>query len=116
MKKNITSTLTFAFCFLLCLNLSAQKNSITQVKLTDFDLQSEYLVTDAGSIISTPNYKSSIYWFPVKVPSTVLTGLVANKIYPSPYLGLNITWSSTALSRINPTHGKNHIGTAQHLK
>ena len=89
MKKNITSTLTFAFCFLLCLNLSAQKNSITQVKLTDFDLQSEYLVTDAGSIISTPNYKSSIYWFPVKVPSTVLTGLVANKIYPSPYLGLN---------------------------
>jgi beta-galactosidase/beta-glucuronidase len=89
MKKNIISVLTIALCFFLCSNLYAQKNSITQVKLTDFDLQSEYLVNDAGSIISAPNYKSSVYWFPVKVPSTVLTGLVANKIYPSPYLGLN---------------------------
>ena len=89
MKKNIISVLTIALCFFLCSNLYAQKNSITQVKLTDFDLQSEYLVNDGGSIISTPNYKSSVYWFPVKVPSTVLTGLVANKIYPSPYLGLN---------------------------
>ena len=89
MKKNIISVLTIALCFFLCSNLYAQKNSITQVKLTDFDLQSEYLVNDAGSIISTPSYKSSVYWFPVKVPSTVLTGLVANKIYPSPYLGLN---------------------------
>ena len=89
MKKNITSILTSALCFLLCSNLYAQKNSITQVKLTDFDLQSEYLVTDVGHDISTVNYKSSVYWFPVKVPSTVLTGLVANKIYPSPYLGLN---------------------------
>ena len=89
MKKNIITLLTIALCFFLCSNLYAQKNSITQVKLTDFDLQSEYLVNDAGSIISTPSYKSSVYWFPVKVPSTVLTGLVANKIYPSPYLGLN---------------------------
>ncbi len=89
MKKNIITLLTIALCFFLCSNLYAQKNSITQVKLTDFDLQSEYLVNDAGSIISTPNYRSSVYWFPVKVPSTVLTGLVANKIYPSPYLGLN---------------------------
>jgi len=89
MKKNIITVLTIAVCFFLCSNLYAQKNSITQVKLTDFNLQSEYLVNDAGSIISTANYKSSVYWFPVKVPSTVLTGLVANKIYPSPYLGLN---------------------------
>jgi len=89
MKKNIITILTIALCFFLCSNLYAQKNSITQVKLTDFDLQSEYLVNDAGSTISAPNYKSSVYWFPVKVPSTVLTGLVANKIYPSPYLGLN---------------------------
>ena len=89
MKKYIITLLTIALCFFLCSNLHAQKNSITQVKLTDFDLQSEYLVNDAGSIISTASYKSSVYWFPVKVPSTVLTGLVANKIYPSPYLGLN---------------------------
>ena len=29
------------------------------------------------------------YWFPVNVPSTVLTGLVANKVYPDPYAGMN---------------------------
>jgi beta-galactosidase/beta-glucuronidase len=34
-------------------------------------------------------YHSPVYWFPVKVPSTVLTGLVANHIYPDPYQGLN---------------------------
>jgi hypothetical protein len=34
-------------------------------------------------------YKSKVYWFPVSVPSTVLTGLVANKIYSDPYSGLN---------------------------
>jgi hypothetical protein len=89
MKKNIISVLTLAACFFLNNNLYAQKNSITQVKLTDFDLQSSYLVSESGNTLSTVSYKSSVYWFPVKVPSTVLTGLVANKIYPSPYLGLN---------------------------
>ena len=31
----------------------------------------------------------SQYWFPVTVPSTVLTGLVANGVYPDPYQGMN---------------------------
>ena len=39
--------------------------------------------------LSTVQYRSPVYWFPVKVPSTVLTGLVANHIYPDPYQGLN---------------------------
>lgn len=34
-------------------------------------------------------YKSKVYWFPVTVPSTVLTGLVKNGIYPDPYQGMN---------------------------
>ena len=29
------------------------------------------------------------YWFPVTVPSTVLTGLVQNRIYADPYSGMN---------------------------
>jgi exo-1,4-beta-D-glucosaminidase len=28
-------------------------------------------------------------WYPVRVPSTVLTGLVANGVYPDPYAGMN---------------------------
>jgi len=89
MKNNIKLIQVLGFALLFSTHLFAQNGSIKQVKLTDFDLQSSSLINEPGSIISTANYSSSVYWFPVKVPSTVLTGLVANKIYPSPYLGLN---------------------------
>ena len=62
---------------------------VKQVKLTDFELQSSFLIPSSGEEISSPEYKSSVYWFPVKVPGTVLTGLVANGVYPDPYQGLN---------------------------
>ncbi len=75
------SSLINAVCF-------AQTN-VTQVKLTRFDMQSSALITGSGAEISSAGYHSPAYWFPVKVPCTVLSGLVANKIYPSPYLGLN---------------------------
>ncbi len=75
--------------FIFSANVFAQKGVIKQVKLINFDLQSSSLVKEAGVDISSPNYHSAIYWFPVKVPSTVLTGLVANHIYPDPYQGLN---------------------------
>ena len=67
----------------------AQTGSVKQIKLTRFDLQSSVLISSGGAEISTPDYKSKIYWFPVKVPSTVLTGLVSNKVYPDPYSGMN---------------------------
>ena len=69
--------------------LHAQNGSIKQVKLTNFDLQSSALVSAGGDELSSAQYRSPVYWFPVKVPSTVLTGLVANHIYPDPYQGLN---------------------------
>jgi len=62
---------------------------VKQEKLTRFELQSSALISSAGEEISTPGYKSKVYWFPVRVPSTVLTGLVSNNIYPDPYSGLN---------------------------
>jgi hypothetical protein len=69
--------------------LSAQNTSVTQVQLCDFELQSSAVVHEDGTQLSLPGYTSKIYWFPVKVPSTVLTGLVANRIYPDPYSGMN---------------------------
>ena len=69
--------------------VSAQDGGVKQVKLTKFDLQSSSLITANGNELSTIQYHSPVYWFPVTVPSTVLTGLVANKIYPDPYQGLN---------------------------
>ncbi|MDP2338556.1 MAG: beta galactosidase jelly roll domain-containing protein, partial [Bacteroidota bacterium] len=67
----------------------AQGKSIKQQKLTKFELQSSGLINASGEIISTSGYQSNVYWFPVNVPSTVLTGLVANRIYPDPYSGMN---------------------------
>jgi Exo-beta-D-glucosaminidase Ig-fold domain/Glycosyl hydrolases family 2/Glycosyl hydrolases family 2, sugar binding domain/Glycosyl hydrolases family 2, TIM barrel domain len=67
----------------------SQPGSVKQIKITSFDLQSSVLIDSPGEVISTSGYKSKVYWFPVKVPSTVLTGLVANNVYPDPYSGLN---------------------------
>ena len=69
--------------------LWSQSGPIKQVKLVDFDLQSSALISESGEELSTPEYLSKVFWFPVKVPSTVLSGLVANGIYPDPYSGLN---------------------------
>ncbi|HTI90283.1 MAG TPA: glycoside hydrolase family 2 TIM barrel-domain containing protein [Puia sp.] len=62
---------------------------VRQVKLTHFTLQSSAVIGTAGDSLSSVNYHSAGYWFPVTVPSTVLTGLVANKVYPDPYTGMN---------------------------
>ena len=72
--------------FSIGLTLNGQ---VKQVKLTDFELQSSSLIKAGGKEISSAEYRSDVYWFPVKVPSTVLTGLVANGVYPDPYSGLN---------------------------
>ena len=68
---------------------SKSGESVSQTSLSRFQLQSSELVKESGETISSPDYRSNIYWFPVKVPSTVLTGLVANKVYPDPYQGMN---------------------------
>lgn len=87
-KLTCLATVIAAAC---CLRPGAAlaQNGVKQVKLTDFQLQSSALVNADGSELSTAHYHSGIYWFPVKVPSTVLKGLVDNHIYPDPYQGLN---------------------------
>ena len=67
----------------------AQSSSVKQIQLKQFLLQSSEIVTNNGADLSTANYQSKEKWFTVIVPSTVLTGLVANKVYPNPYEGLN---------------------------
>ena len=73
--------------FLLPLSIIAQP--IRQVKLTRFALQSSAVIKTGGDSLSSGHYRPTDYWFPVTVPSTVLTGLVANKVYPDPYIGMN---------------------------
>ena len=90
MKKHYyLVTLLLLYLFIFSTSVNSQNGSVKQEKLTRFDLQSSVLIPSSGAEISSLGYKSRVYWFPVKVPSTVLTGLVANKIYPDPYSGLN---------------------------
>ena len=82
----------------------AQNKSVRQEKLTQFQLQSSELIHESGEIISTSDYKSNVYWFPVNVPSTVLTGLVANRVYPDPYSGMNNMLIPDASDEFNKTY------------
>jgi beta-galactosidase/beta-glucuronidase len=89
MKKAFYSVVLVISINFFSTSLLFAQTGIKQVKLTDFDLQSSAQVSASGEELSRVNYRPRGYWFPVKVPSTVLTGLVANHIYPDPYQGLN---------------------------
>jgi hypothetical protein len=75
--KLIKAFLSILPIFFLSLTLSAQPGKVKQAKLSEFQLQSSFLVSQSGEQLSTGDYKKDIYWMPVTVPSTVLTGLVA---------------------------------------
>ncbi len=60
-----------------------------RMELKHFQLQSSDIIKAKGTELSSGRYQPRNYWFPVTVPSTVLAGLVANKVYPSPYYGMN---------------------------
>ena len=89
-------------------HLMAQTGTVKQLKLVNFDLQSSALIDNSGEELSKPTYHAKAYWFPVKVPSTVLTGLVANHIYPSPYQGLNNMLIPDASDEFNKQYNLEH--------
>ena len=67
----------------------AQTAPVKEVKLSRFVLQSSEVIKTPGDSLSRVDFQPRDYWFPVTVPSTVLTGLVANHVYPDPYQGMN---------------------------
>ncbi len=85
--------------------LQAQPGVIKETKLTHFKLQSSALIKESGPILSTSAYQENVYWFPVIVPSTVLTGLVANHVYPDPYQGMNNMLIPDASDEFNKQYG-----------
>lgn len=52
-------------------------------------IQSSAHVRETGDLISTPAFKPT-NWYRATVPSTVLNALVRNRVYPDPYLGMNL--------------------------
>lgn len=64
----------------------AQKDLILK---DDWQMQSATRLTDGGAAISVAGYKTA-GWYKVSVPTTVIAGLLANKVYDfDPFFGMN---------------------------
>jgi beta-galactosidase/beta-glucuronidase len=73
---------------LTCHALSTAAQVQERVFIRDFLLQSSALVEADGRMISSEAFAPQA-WYPARAPSTVLRALVANGVYPDPYVGLN---------------------------
>ncbi len=72
------------------LGQNAESAQADVVRLRDnWQLQSAQKLQERGETLSTDGYKGA-GWYKTAVPSTVLAALVANKVYPDPYYGLNL--------------------------
>ncbi|HEX3386161.1 MAG TPA: hypothetical protein VHS53_13270 [Mucilaginibacter sp.] len=55
----------------------------------DWQMQSSLKVTDNGNAISQSKYQPQ-GWYKVSVPTTIIGGLLANKVYDfDPFMGMN---------------------------
>lgn len=80
--------------------------------LTRFSMQASLLVKEDGKTLSDPTYHPPVHWFPVTVPTTVLSGLVANHVYPNPYEGMNNMYIPDASDEFNKQY---HLEKYSHI-
>jgi exo-1,4-beta-D-glucosaminidase len=64
------------------------KNSLVLLR-EHWVIQSSADVHADGAAISTTGFPSSS-WYPATLPSTVLSALVQDEVYPDPYTGMNL--------------------------
>src|ERR1700731_3815775 len=92
--------LALAVFFLLTHLVLAQTHSQTHSKTTStietaitlrdgWSLQSSGKVEKTGNVISTPKFLPA-GWYRVSVPTTVVSALVKQKVYPDPDFGMNL--------------------------
>ena len=87
--------------FVLSVHSLVGQSLTSKQSLTNFTMQASVLVNEQGDRLSDPAYRPPVHWFPVKVPTTVLSGLVANKVYPNPYDGMNNMYIPDASDEFN---------------
>src|SRR5579859_8140525 len=74
----------------VCASAAAQSNNPESLLLREnWFIQSSSEVHAQGAAISTVGY-STQGWYPATLPSTVLSALVEDKVYPDPYTGMNL--------------------------
>src|SRR5579872_6299818 len=54
-----------------------------------WSIQSSAEVRETGAVLSTPAY-TPLNWYSATLPSTVLSALVHARVYPDPYIGMNL--------------------------
>jgi len=89
--------LRFSICLVgICLMASTsawarppQKSGSVLLLRDGWALQSSASVHETGDVLSTPGFKPRD-WYLATVPSTVLNALVKNRVYPDPYVGMNL--------------------------
>ncbi|HXM34462.1 MAG TPA: glycoside hydrolase family 2 TIM barrel-domain containing protein, partial [Pyrinomonadaceae bacterium] len=67
-----------------------QKPPPTKIFLREgWTIQSSALIKEKGEVLSERVFQPQ-HWYPAKVPSTVAGTLVDNKVYPDPFVGMNL--------------------------
>lgn len=102
--------------FLLAVGPYAVAQDIQQTDLKQFKLMSATQVKGGGAEVSSPDYKGDVSWFDARVPSTVLTALVANKVYPDPHIGMNNMLIPDANDSFNVAYGLDKYSYLPHIK
>lgn len=68
---------------------AAQEMPLRSMLTAGWRIQSSARVAATGDSISTAQFKVTD-WYPASVPTTVLAALVADRVYPDPYVGMNL--------------------------
>ncbi|HEU0226377.1 MAG TPA: beta galactosidase jelly roll domain-containing protein [Arachidicoccus soli] len=114
--KLLRSVFVLLFCAFLLLTNFCKAQAVQQIQLKSFNLQSSTQIKQNGKSLSNPAFHSTISWFKATVPSTVLTALVANKIYPDPYVGMNNMLIPDASDSFNSMYDLNKYSYLPNVK
>lgn len=88
MFRKQSKVLTVVFFAVLLCSLSFAVSSQNIFLKENWLMQSSYLVKTGGKEISSSKFHPK-NWHPTGIPTTVLSALVKNGLYPDPYVGLN---------------------------
>src|SRR4051812_3546930 len=84
----VTSIVIFLFVFVLIAPAAETKTNSDLLRENWF-IQSSAEVHADGSAISKAGFATG-NWYPATLPSTVLSALVQDQVYPDPYTGMNL--------------------------
>ncbi len=87
-RARLAATLAVALTASACGTPPAADHLPGKIFVRDFQMQSSILVEAHGATVSSDDFVPE-EWYSARVPTTVLRALVANGVYPDPYVGMN---------------------------